>query len=322
MEDIVKNRSVIQIQNDRKLDKKHEEHVSKGGRRLVSFSLRGDDVIISGDEASVNISVNEDITIKELKNQIKALGEPIEKGHNLKYILKKPSRLLPPMRVKIGGKKWSTKAARIQLSEYMTELGYGRGGNLSYKDDKPSWWPQSIAWERCEHPYDLSMNECKEILETIIRVVLKEDPDIYHFGKEIDNEKEKNQRVRKSSKRKDKPNDDRGEKEKSTRKSEKKSKALIDSSDTEEELEDGELPEDIMEENKDEQESDESLGEDVNGAVELFDAVLPSKRRKVSSKSLLKKKAEMPETSISDYEKVQAKNIAEKKQMCERIMKD
>ena len=303
MEDIVKNRSVLQIQNDRKLDKKHEEHVSKGGRRLVSFSLRGDDVIISGDEASVNISVNEDITIKELKNQIKALGEPIEKGHNLKYILKKPSRLLPPMRVKIGGKKWSTKAARIQLSEYMTELGYGRGGNLSYKEDKPSWWPQSIAWERCEHPYDLSMNECKEILETIIRVVLKEDPDIYHFGKEVDNEKEKNQRVRKSSKR----NNDRGEKEKSTRKSEKKSKALNDNSDTEEELEDGELPEDIMEENKDEQVSDESLGEDVNDGDELFDAVLPSKRRKVSAKSLVKKNAEMPETSISDYEKLQAK---------------
>ena len=303
MEDIVKNRSVLQIQNDRKLDKKHEEHVSKGGRRLVSFSLRGDDVIISGDEASVNISVNEDITIKELKNQIKALGEPIEKGHNLKYILKKPSRLLPPMRVKIGGKKWSTKAARIQLSEYMTELGYGRGGNLSYNKDKPSWWPQSIAWEQWEHPYYLTMNECKEILETIIRVVLKEDPDIYHFGKEVDNEKEKNQIVRKSSKR----NNDRGEKAKSTRKSEKKSKALNDNSDTEEELEDEELPEDIMEENKDEQVSDESLGEDVNDGDELFDAVLPSKRRKVSAKSLVKKNAEMPETSISDYENLQAK---------------
>ena len=60
----------------------------------------------------MNIAVNEDISIKKLKNKLKALGEPPEKGHNLQYIIKEPARLLPPMRVKIGGKKWSIKAAR------------------------------------------------------------------------------------------------------------------------------------------------------------------------------------------------------------------
>lgn len=317
MEDILKNRSVLQIQTDRKLDKKHEEHVSKGGRRLVTFSLRGDDVIISGDESSVNLAVNEDISIKELKNQIKALGEPKEKGHNLKYILKKPSKLLPPMRVKIGGRKWSTKAARIQLTEYMTELGYGRGGNLSYKDDKPNWWPQSIGWEKCEHPYDLTMDECKEILETIIKAVLKEDPDKYHYGKEEDNEKEKRTRVRNSSKQTDK-----GEKEKNSRKS-KKSNALIDNSDdTEEELEDGEVLEEETEGKKEEQVSEDSFGDDLNDSLDLYSTKRPAKRKKLSAKSLLSKKAEMPETSFSAYEKVQAQNIAEKEKMRDKIMND
>ena len=58
--------TVVQIQSDQKFDKKHEEHVSKGGQRIVSFSLCLDDVIISGDEASVNIAVKEDISIKGL----------------------------------------------------------------------------------------------------------------------------------------------------------------------------------------------------------------------------------------------------------------
>ena len=186
MEDLIKNRTVLQIQSDRKFDKKHEEHVSKGGRRIVSFSLRGDEVIISGDEASVNIAANKDISIKELKNKLKALGEAKEKGTNLEYIVTESSRLLPPMLVKIGGRKWSIKTARIQLTEYMTELGYGRGGLYSYRDDKPSWWPNSIAWERCEHPYDLTIDECKEILETTIRE-LNEEPENYHYGKEEDN---------------------------------------------------------------------------------------------------------------------------------------
>ena len=60
----------------------------------MSFSLRGDDVIISGDEASVNIAVNQSLTIlycwgplgaflakKEVKSALKgfqylALGSP------------------------------------------------------------------------------------------------------------------------------------------------------------------------------------------------------------------------------------------------------
>ena len=317
MDDKIKNRSVIQIQTDRKLDKKHEEHVCKGGRRLVSFSLRGDDVIISGDDSSVNIAVNEDISIKDLKNKLKALGEPQEKGHNLKYILKEPSRLLPPMRVKIGGKKWSNKAARIQVTEYMTELGYGRGGRYSYREDKPSWWPQSITWERCEHPYDLTMDECKQILETIIKVVVREEPDTYHYGKEEDNEKEETKkRRRNSSKRSDK-----GEKEKNCRKS-KKSKALIDNSDSEEEIEDGEVLDEENEEDKEEQVSDDSLGEDVNDSLDLFVAAPPVKKRKVSAKSLLKKKAEMPQVSESAYEKVQAQNIKERKDKLKQIMND
>ena len=91
MEDITKNRSVLQIQADRKSDKKDEEHVTKGVRRLVCFSLHDDNIIISGDELSVKSVENEGITIKELKEQLKALGEPSEKGHKLKFVQSKPA---------------------------------------------------------------------------------------------------------------------------------------------------------------------------------------------------------------------------------------
>ena len=120
--------------------------------------------------------------------------------------------------------------------------------------------------------------------------------------------------MRNSSKRKDK-----GEKEKNSRKS-KKSKALIDKSDTEEELEDGEVLEEEKEENKEEQVSDDSLGEELNDSLGLFDA--PAKKKKISAKSLLRKKAEMPQISMSAYEKVQAENIKEKEKMREKIMND
>ena len=308
MEEIIKNRSVLQIQTDRKNDKKLEENVTKGGRRIVCFSLRDDNVIMSGDELSVQIVENEDITIKVLKEQLKAIGEPREKGHNLRYVQSKPYRLLPPMRVKIGGRKWSIKTGRIQVTEYMTALGYGRGGVKSYKEDKPSWWPQQIAWERCEHPYDLTSDECKTILETIIIKLLKEDPEKYHYGKEEDNEKVKDKRVRKRTKS---DAADKGEKGKRTS---QKSKALIDNTDTEDELEEGEVL-DEEEEDKEEQLSDESLGDDVTDALDLFESQPPAKKKKTTAKSKLRRKAEMPKTTTSDYEKIQAKNIAEKNQM-------
>ena len=156
-----------------------------------------------------------------------------------------------------------------------------------------------------------------KLLETIIKTVLKEDPDKYHYGKEEDNEKEKRTRVRKGSKQTDK-----GEKEKKSRKS-KKSNALIDNSDdTEEELEEGEVLEEETEENKEEQVSDDSLGDDLNDSLDLYSTKRPAKRKKLSAKSLLSKKAEMPETSFSAYEKVQAQNIAEKEKMRDKIMND
>ena len=83
-----KNRTVIQIQTDRKLNKILEDHVSKGGRRILILSLHDDDVIVSGDEDLVNIANRNkgDITINELKQQLKALGEPPQKDHGLKFI--------------------------------------------------------------------------------------------------------------------------------------------------------------------------------------------------------------------------------------------
>ena len=109
--------------------------------------------------------------------------------------------------------------------------------------------------------------------------------------------------------------------EKNCRKS-KKSKALIDNSDSEEEIEDGEVLDEENEEDKEEQVSDDSLGEDVNDSLDLFVAAPPVKKRKVSAKSLLKKKAEMPQVSESAYEKVQAQNIKERKDKLKQIMND
>ena len=147
-------------------------------------------------------------------------------------------------------------------------------------------------------------------METIIKE-LNEEPEKYHYGKGEDNEIENIKRVRNSSRRRK-----RGEKEKSSKKS-KKSKAIIDNSDTEEEIEDGGVLDEVIEENKEEQVSDDSLGEDVNDSLDLFGAKPPAKKKKVTAKSQLRKKAEMPETSFSAYEKLQAQNIEEKENMRE-----
>ena len=227
--------------------------------------------------------------------------------------MKESPTLLPPMRVKIGGRKWSIRTGRIQVTEYMTALGYGRGGGKSYRDDKPSWWPQSIAWERCEHPFDLLVDECKTILETIIVELLKEDPEKYHYGKEEDNEKVQIKRVRKRTK-----SDTSADQSEKGKRTSKKSKALIEYSDTEDELEEGVVLEEA-EENKEEQVSDESLGDDVSDALDFYERQPTAKRKKTTAKSQLRKKAEMPETTVSEYEKIQAKNIAEKNQMRENL---
>ena len=51
-----KKGTIIQIQTDGKLNRILKDYVSRGGRRVLIFSLHDDDIIVSGVEDLVNIA--------------------------------------------------------------------------------------------------------------------------------------------------------------------------------------------------------------------------------------------------------------------------
>ena len=111
-----------------------------------------------------------------------------------------------------------------------------------------------------------------------------------------------------------------GEKRTEINTSKAKKKKLIDNSDTEEEgVEEGEVIEEDFSEDKEPSSDDNSFNDGFDIVDDLFKTKSSTRKRKTSAKSCLKVKAVMPHTSMSNYEKVQAKNIAEKRKAFEEI---
>ena len=72
----MKQRTNKQINSDFKFDKELEKIVTKECRRVLVVSLRGDTVVISGEKSSLDlVNSREDLTIKDLINHMKELGE-------------------------------------------------------------------------------------------------------------------------------------------------------------------------------------------------------------------------------------------------------
>ena len=160
-----KNRTLQQIRADRNFQKQVEEHVKISGRRIVVLSLEDNKVAKLGEESLVKLaSEQDDINLKDLENYMKAMGEPTcgtcgkdhkckEHKYGLRYVKSPGSVSLPPMKYKIDGPSWCLIVGRNQLTSYMTLEGYGEGGSLSYKEDRPGWWPESIDHDKWFEKY-------------------------------------------------------------------------------------------------------------------------------------------------------------------------
>ena len=157
------------------------------------LSLEDNKVAKLGEESLVRLAVErDDINLNDLETYMKAMGEPTcgecAKGgkckvhkYGLKCVKFPASVLLPPMRYAIEGPSWDLVVGRHQLTEYMVLEGYG--SSLSYKEDIPGWWPESIdhkKWfEKFKHPGGANIKH----LALFLRAILQHyghDAETYH----------------------------------------------------------------------------------------------------------------------------------------------
>ena len=157
------------------------------------LSLEDNKVAKLGEESLVRLAVERaDINLNDLETYMKAMGEPTcgecAKGgkckvhkYGLKCVKFPASVLLPPMRYAIEGPSWDLVVGRHQLTEYMLLEGYG--SSLSYKEDIPGWWPESIdhkKWfEKFKHPGGANIKH----LALFLRAILQHyghDAETYH----------------------------------------------------------------------------------------------------------------------------------------------
>ena len=72
----MKQRTNKQINSDIKFDKEVEKLVTKECRRVLVISLRDDVGVMSGEKSCIDlVNSREDLTIKDLVNHMKGLGE-------------------------------------------------------------------------------------------------------------------------------------------------------------------------------------------------------------------------------------------------------
>ena len=140
----MKQRTNKQINSDFKFDKELEKLVNKECRRVLVVSLRGDTVVISGEKSSLDlVNSREDLTIKDLINHMKELGESSSTDD---FVYDSTAELhFPPLERKFDGPHWDHATAKSTVTQWFTILGFGRYGNKKYKkeSDEPQFWPDS-----------------------------------------------------------------------------------------------------------------------------------------------------------------------------------
>ena len=157
-----------QIKADKLFEKNLKDHVEKKSRKTLCISIRGSQVVFSGEENCVLMASEnlENMTISELAEAMKGI---INDSDGLSY---KTSETVsfPAMKVKFKGRRWTLQAAREQLGVYMNILGFGRGGCKKYKEpaDEPEGWPDAHSFVTFEHPVYATLDTINEIIESIL----------------------------------------------------------------------------------------------------------------------------------------------------------
>ena len=112
-----------------KADKKYEAsvkiHFEKQKRRTLCFSVRGERIVISGEENAIDFTLlnMESMTVKEMMDVIKTMDDVV----NMKYKTTE-TVVFPPIKSKFKGKKWSLLIARNELTACLNILVFGKGG--------------------------------------------------------------------------------------------------------------------------------------------------------------------------------------------------
>ena len=176
----MKQRTNKQINSDFKFDKELEKLVTKECRRVLVVSLRGDTVVISGEKSSLDlVNSREDLTIKDLINHMKELGESSSTDD---FVYDSTAELhFPPLERKFDGPHWDHATAKSTVTQWFTILGFGRYGNKKYKkeSDEPQFWPDSESWTTFEHPSYSSLETLNKILRRMMEFYGL-DPETHH----------------------------------------------------------------------------------------------------------------------------------------------
>ena len=155
-------------QANKAFDKALKDHVVKEKKRILCISIRGQEVVIGGEEKSVVLAREnmENMTLGEITRAMKEIDEAED---DFTFRSTEPVKF-PPMKVKFKGKLWNHKTARSQLAVYMNVIGFGKGGNRNYgnPDHEPEGWPDEHSFVALEGAGYASVKVASDIIESLL----------------------------------------------------------------------------------------------------------------------------------------------------------
>ena len=154
------------VKADQKFEASLKLHIEKQKRRTLCFSVRGDQIVISGEENALDFTLlnMESMTVKEMMDVIKTMDDDV----NMKYKTTE-TVVFPPLKEKFKGKKWSLLIARNELTTCLNILGFGKGGVKKYRveADEPEGWPDQHSFMDFVHPSYAKFEIVNDIIESI-----------------------------------------------------------------------------------------------------------------------------------------------------------
>ena len=131
------------------LQKAEKVYVEKG-HRLLTVRKVGNQLVIGGDQRSVN-RLRNNIAIKEAIEEL-LVGPDVNEEHT-DFVFKDTKTIdIPPLFAQPGNKRqgWNAKNIERYLSLLFSLLGAGRGGDvdLSDKTKKPLWFFSKVDYKK------------------------------------------------------------------------------------------------------------------------------------------------------------------------------
>ena len=157
-----------EIRADKAFEKNLKEHVVSKKRTTLCLSVRGTQLVFSGEENSVMLAKEnmEEMTVADLVEAMKAMDAVQE---DLKYRTTEVVSF-PPFMVKFRGRRWNIKIAREQLAIILNILGFGKGGTKQYQKaaDEPAGWPDEHSFVTFTNPANANLKTASDIMESVL----------------------------------------------------------------------------------------------------------------------------------------------------------